>query len=216
MATRPLPGTICTGDALSTPLVRYEFMAPPDLWVLDAIYGMLVNQAFPSRWTECGAATCDAAAQAVSNMIVTLRRSIMIGSVIATATENAPDGTLLCDGATYVGADYPELFAVIASEFKSGANFTVPDLRGRVVMGVGPGFAFSADGGEQEHTLTIPEIPSHAHSIDLFVTSLALAPGELPVQTDVIFNTVTGFEGGDQGHNNLQPFLVLRYYIIAR
>lgn len=202
------PGKICR--ALRIP-------DSPD--IIACVTGALEELTFAYNWEQFGAVTPDEIAATMvdlfDNFVFQTERCRMIGTIIAAATENPPDGTLLCDGATYSAATYPALFAVIASEFKGATTFTVPDLRGRVIMGVGPGYAFSADVGEYEHTLTIPEMPSHAHSIDLFITSLALAPGELPVQTDVIFNTVTGFEGGDLGHANIQPSLVLNYYIIA-
>jgi len=215
MADRPEAGTICTGDEISLP-VRYEFFAPPDWWINDAVLGMFVNLVFPSRFTECGTITCDEAAAAFSGILDSVKRSkILIGSVIAYATEVPPDGALVCDGATYLGSDYPSLFAVIADEFKNGSNFSVPDLRGRVIMGIGPGFAFSADVGQQNATITIDSMPSHDHSIDHYFTALALAPGELPVLIPDPFSTVTGLTGGDQEHNNLQPSLVLNYCIIA-
>lgn len=192
---------------------------PNDPDIIACVTGALEQLTFAYNWEKYGAVTPDEIASAMidlfDNFVFQTERCRMIGSIIAAATEDAPFGTLLCDGATYLGADYPALFAVIASEFKSGANFTVPDLRGRVVMGVGPGFAFSADGGQQNATINIDSMPSHDHSVNDWFTALALAPGELPVLIPSPFPSVTGLTGGDQEHNNLQPFLVLNYYIVA-
>lgn len=63
-------------------------------------------------------------------------------------------------------------------------------------------------GGEKEHTLTVDEMPSHKHDFgQQFATTSSLS-GEYGyyiiagTQTDVIKNT-----GGNQPHNNLQPYI---------
>jgi microcystin-dependent protein len=58
----------------------------------------------------------------------------------------APDGWLLCDGASYLRSAYPDLFAVIGTTYGAadGTHFNVPDLRGRVVVG------YAAAGGHTD------------------------------------------------------------------
>lgn len=61
------------------------------------------------------------------------------GSVIPYAGKSAPDGWLLCDGAAVSRTTYADLFAVIGTTFGSGdgsTTFNLPDLRGRVAVGV--------------------------------------------------------------------------------
>jgi microcystin-dependent protein len=49
----------------------------------------------------------------------------------------APTGWLLCDGTSYGSAAYTTLFNVIGYTFGgSGANFNVPNLKGKVVVGI--------------------------------------------------------------------------------
>jgi microcystin-dependent protein len=49
----------------------------------------------------------------------------------------APTGWLLCDGTSYGSASYTTLFNVIGYTFGgSGANFNVPNLKGKVVVGI--------------------------------------------------------------------------------
>lgn len=56
------------------------------------------------------------------------------GTVIYTASTNAPTGYLKCNGASISKTAYAELFNVIGSTFGStSSNFTLPDLRGRFV-----------------------------------------------------------------------------------
>jgi len=58
------------------------------------------------------------------------------GSITPFAVAAAPTGWLLCDGASYATATYPDLFAVIGYAYGgSGANFNVPNLKGKVVVG---------------------------------------------------------------------------------
>ena len=96
-----------------------------------------------------------------------------------------PIGWLLCDGASYPTASYPDLFAAIGYTYGGGgANFNVPDMRGTVPAGMddmgaeytlsltGPagnitaGAADSLGGffGADTHTLTEGELARHDHS----------------------------------------------------
>lgn len=61
------------------------------------------------------------------------------GVVNAFAGSSAPDGWLMCDGASLVRATYPNLYAAIGTTFGAadGTHFNVPDLRGRSPLGVG-------------------------------------------------------------------------------
>jgi len=59
------------------------------------------------------------------------------GSILAFGGTVAPSGHLLCDGSSYPTASYPALWGVIGYAFGgSGANFNVPDFRGRFLRGV--------------------------------------------------------------------------------
>ena len=63
-------------------------------------------------------------------------------------------------------------------------------------------------GGEKEHTLTVDEMPSHKHDFGQQFTATSNLSGAYGyymiagTQTDVIKNT-----GGNQPHNNLQPYI---------
>lgn len=63
-------------------------------------------------------------------------------------------------------------------------------------------------GGEKEHTLTVDEMPSHKHDFGQQFATTSNLSGEYGyymiagTQTDVIKNT-----GGNQPHNNLQPYI---------
>jgi microcystin-dependent protein len=79
---------------------------------------------------------------------------------------------LLCDGRSLEILSYPQLYTIIGDSFGSedDEHFNLPDFRGRVAgfIGQGTGLTNRTLGnsvGAETHTLTIPEIPSHTHSI---------------------------------------------------
>ena len=88
------------------------------------------------------------------------------GTVVIMASDNAPSGTLNCDGSIVSKADYNNLYNAIGNTFNnmsvsSGAvpatQFRIPDFRGRFLAGSGAGimnFGFNPQ-----------EIPNHAHYV---------------------------------------------------
>jgi microcystin-dependent protein len=93
------------------------------------------------------------------------------GTVLDFAGSSAPTGFVLCNGASYAttGA-MAALFAAIGYTYGgSGANFNVPDLRGRTSFGAGQGSGLTnrtlaASGGEESHTQAIAELAAHNHT----------------------------------------------------
>lgn len=61
------------------------------------------------------------------------------GAVVAFAGASAPAGWLLCNGATLLKADYPDLATVLGTTYGLGdsTHFVLPDLRGYFVRGLG-------------------------------------------------------------------------------
>ena len=134
------------------------------------------------------------------------------GMVIAWAKQEIPKGWAVCDGEN-----------------------TTPDLRGRFVLAAGEGKTYQYDtgkvdaerkpiteerelttralgnnNGEEQHTLTVDEMPSHNHEHNGERSGgMAFghgAPYQFPDRTSYTFKT-----GGDQSHNNMPPFYVLIY-----
>lgn len=196
---------------------------PNNREIIAAVTGALNELGYVWNWEQYGTVTPQEISAAMVDMVDLFSFDIgqcrMIGEIVIFAGDTSPDPNwLVCDGDSLLRDEYPDLFAVIGTLYGAvdGSHFNVPDMRGRVPMGVGPGFALSADGGEMEVTLTIDSMPSHDHSVADWFTALAVAPGELPVLIPDPFPTVTGLTGGDLGHPNLQPFLVLNYFIVAK
>lgn len=148
--------------------------------------------------------------------------SPLVGYIQPYITTNPPDNTIPCDGGTYNREDYPLLYAVLDAVFIVDADtFTTPDFRGLVLIGQGTGgggtYALGDVGGEKEHQLTEDELASHAHTIQRTITTLVLEPGEVPALTPIpILVDFTGSTGGDAPHNNMQPYGVVKYCVVAR
>jgi microcystin-dependent protein len=148
---------------------------------------------------------------------------IPYGTIIQSAAVNIPDGWLNCNGSLLLRTEYTNLFNAIGYTYStfSGTDlsFNIPDLQGRVPVGSGSGSGLTTrnlgvKGGAETHTLTVDEIPAHSHSYTNNVNdqTVSALPGEVAAdQVDV--SQTTGLTGGGQSHNNMQPFIVLRYLI---
>lgn len=152
-----------------------------------------------------------------------------LGLVIPFAglTATLPDWLLLCDGAVHDRVDYPDLYAVLESAFVIDADtFKTPDLNDRFVSGASSGVG--AVGGSATETLTTAQMPVHDHKkwdggSNEYVVMDVGPPGQLANTTfpnnggaPVYLVPRTGSAGSGAAHNNLPPYLKLRYYIVAK
>jgi microcystin-dependent protein len=81
------------------------------------------------------------------------------------------NGWLKCDGRSLSRVEYSELFEIIGTSFGHNDNdtFKLPDLRGRVLGGIGQGSGLTNRTlgtmvGTETHTLISAEMPSHSHT----------------------------------------------------
>lgn len=155
------------------------------------------------------------------------------GTVTAFAGKTAPNGWLMCDGQSYSISTYRDLYNAIGTTYGGyGQSFQVPDLRGRFPVGKDTGtFAtLGGKGGEEKHTLTVSEMPSHQHSGNdrawhdeqkrngqQWFVGLTHDRGSWMsnAANDGLTNqdTETGTTGGNQPHNNLPPYISLNFII---
>lgn len=152
------------------------------------------------------------------------------GMVSPYAGSTAPEGWLLCDGATLQSERYPELYAAIGTTYgqdKAG-TFKLPDLRGNVPAGVTSGHALASKEGERTHRQTVEELVGHSHDAAGWApkdtssaqyTGLAAFRGNAwDVVSSISKWSYEGgsgikFEGGGQPFNIMQPTLYLNYII---
>lgn len=144
----------------------------------------------------------------------------------------APRGWALCDGQLLPINQNQGLFSLLGTTFGGDGrvNFALPDLRSRVPIHVGSSHTLGERGGEQAHTLSISELPTHTHVANgnntlatttdptnglLAQTSTALGQVYSTAPTSLVAlapGSVTN-TGGSQAHLNMQPFLTLNFCI---
>lgn len=97
---------------------------------------------------------------------------IPVGSIFPFAGNAAPTGYLLCDGTAVSRTEYADLFSICGTSYGAGngtSTFNLPDLKGRVLVGLdGAQTEFDArgeTGGAKTHTLQSSEMPAHTHSV---------------------------------------------------
>jgi microcystin-dependent protein len=89
-----------------------------------------------------------------------------IGSMLLWSASTAPSGFLLCDGSAVNRLSFAALFAVIGTTWGVGdgsTTFNVPNTAGRVVRGVGSGYAQATSGGLDTQTATGSQVISSAN-----------------------------------------------------
>src|SRR4051812_38723230 len=76
-----------------------------------------------------------------------------------------PKAWALCDGQLLPINQNQALFSLLGTVYGGDGrvNFGLPDLRGRVPIHMGSGHTLGERGGEQAHTLSISELPTHVH-----------------------------------------------------
>jgi len=204
----------------------YTLRLPDDPGFASVVFGALADMARPYFWEELGTGlTADETADLFQDVFDYAResRGCLVGTIFAHALAMAPVGSLPCDGATYLRADYPALYDALDAAFiVDPTHFRVPDARGRNLIGVGQGAGLTnrtidGAGGEETHTLIVAEMPSHVHLYSVNYVPIVAAPGAIPAGGVPGFpSTNTTSAGSDGAHNNMPPFRALHYAIWAR
>jgi microcystin-dependent protein len=155
----------------------------------------------------------------------------------------APDGWALCNGASLPAQQNAALNALLGQTFGGNGStlFNLPDLRGRTPMHVGLGpdgvyYNYGNVGGAETVTLTISNLPQHAHTVNALggtKGNASNANSAIPATVGIgtggatvnIYSAATAaplvqltsdtfsIEGGSGPHNNMQPFVVMNFCI---
>jgi microcystin-dependent protein len=146
----------------------------------------------------------------------------------------APKGWAFCDGQILPLSQNTALFSLLGTTYGGDgkSNFALPNMQGNAPMhpGQGPGLSLhdlGETGGSETVSLLESEIPSHSHT---YRAAGVVADGPVPVgnlvaapTSDTLYGAAANMvlmngnalapAGGDQPHNNMQPFLTLNFCI---
>ena len=148
----------------------------------------------------------------------------------------APKGWAFCDGQILPLSQNTALFSLLGTTYGGDgkSNFALPNMQGNAPMhpGQGPGLSLhdlGETGGSETVSLLESEMPSHSHALMASSTtgtksipagnSLARTSGATPYVAPPSPLVLMAAEslapaGGDQPHNNMQPYLTF-YFNIA-
>lgn len=203
---------------------------PADSRLRQALYGALFELANSYEWELFGTLTpleCAAYFQEIGIEFMT--QNLFIGTIFATITDDIPAAALLCDGSSVSKDDYPRLWEYCVN-LRSGNNVILPDLRDKFILG-GGGIE-PVSGGSSEITLTELEMPAHTHTT-LPHTHTASYPSPfgtlegvgvpLPAVNNPPLPAITSpsivdvlASGGGLAHNNMPPYIALKYCVWAK
>jgi microcystin-dependent protein len=147
----------------------------------------------------------------------------------------APKGWAFCDGQILPISQNTALFSLLGTTYGGNgkSTFALPNMQGSVPMhpGQGPGLSLhdlGETGGSETVTLLQTEIPVHQHSMMASnADSNSQSPGSqlfaggvggisfygAPPPTVQLDSGALAANGGNQPHNNMQPFLTLNFCI---
>jgi len=139
----------------------------------------------------------------------------------------APKGWAACNGQILPINQNQALFSLLGTTYGGDGrvNFGLPNLQGRVPIHTGNGHNLGESAGEQNHTLTVAEMPQHTH-----VARASAANADAPVPTNNLLASANNLyappanptnlhpasvtnAGSSQAHLNMQPFLTLSFCI---
>ena len=153
-----------------------------------------------------------------------------VGEIRMFAGNFAPAGWMFCDGQLLPISENETLFQLIGTTYGGDgqSTFALPDLQSRVPIHQGNGFVLAEQGGVEDVTLTVQQIPVHSHPLlgsgaaansrNPPNNMLAKAAGTIYTNNPgrglaVMSPQAIGIDGGSQPHTNIQPYLTINFII---
>jgi microcystin-dependent protein len=157
-----------------------------------------------------------------------------VGEIRIWAGNFAPTGWALCNGQLLPISQNTALFSILGTAYGGNglSTFALPNLQGRVPLHPGQGLGLTPRLrgealGSEGHTLTVPELPAHTHSLSANSANgnddapagrvMARSPAGIPqfaaAANAAMASDAISAAGGSQPHNNMQPYLTLNFII---
>ncbi len=139
----------------------------------------------------------------------------------------APKDWAFCDGQIMPINQYQALFSLLGTTYGGDgiSTFALPNLQGMMPVDQGNGFVMGQTGGEQNHTLTLPEMPQHTHPAIASSNAANLGvstnnfwanggqPAYAPTANGQMAAGAVSSVGSGQSHPNMAPYLTLNFCI---
>ena len=155
-----------------------------------------------------------------------------VGEIRMFAGNFAPVGWAFCNGAQLAISENEVLFQLIGTTYGGDGQttFNLPDLQSRVPVHMGTGggssYIIGQNGGVEQVTLTVNQIPGHSH-IPQCSSAAATNAGAQNDVWAVVGNSqysagapsvtmspdALAVSGGSQPHDNMVPYLVINFII---
>ncbi|MED4584488.1 tail fiber protein [Brevibacillus choshinensis] len=151
-----------------------------------------------------------------------------IGEIRLFALNFEPRGWAFCNGQIMAINTNQALFSLLGTTYGGNGvtTFALPDLRGRVPVNAGNSVTLGQSAGEEAHTLTLQEMPTHTHSVSASSEKAnEVSPGgkvwavkensyaKVESPDYVMSSQALSSAGGNQAHTNMQPYLVMNFCI---
>lgn len=133
-------------------------------------------------------------------------------------------GWIVMAGQSVKVATYPELAKAVPYSWVANGMITLPDLAGMTLVGKGTNEGRTFDlgdmGGEHSHVLTVAETAEHHHDVLLKANGSTpdvyhplFFPTYATGDSEIIEGILTSDNGGSEAHENMPPYLVVRWCI---
>lgn len=158
-----------------------------------------------------------------------------VGEIRMFAGNFNPNGWMFCSGQLLPISENETLFQLIGTTYGGDgeSTFALPNLQSRIPLHMGATgeatYVLAETGGVESVTLTVQQIPSHTHPLlvssdpgaatspagtvagalsPVSIYKSNVAPPNIPMNASSITP-----QGGNQPHDNMQPFLCINYII---
>ena len=142
-------------------------------------------------------------------------------------TQPLPTGWAACNGQLLPINQNQALFAVLGTSYGGNGQttFALPNLQGRVPIGVGNGYDLGKSGGSPNVTISVSSMPTHVHSLNATLNNAnSQTPANQEVAVAQVWSTsvsnltpmaanAVAMVGGSQPHNNMGPSMALVFAI---